>query len=100
MGVEQRIDQFVDLVQIKLGGGMGIKHRCMMDMLAFARHQSLDHAGLDVDVGLDQRRQMDWHSTDGNRPNAVAIDEARNLDDTVGRQVLDQRAIDDVAIDH
>jgi len=36
VGVEERVDEIVDLVEVELGGGVRIEHGCVVNVLPLA----------------------------------------------------------------
>src|SRR4051794_30002552 len=98
VGIEERIDEIVDLVEVELRRSVRIKHRRVVHVLAPAGESSLHSELLHVDVGANQRRELRRQRTDPRGLDAVAVDETRHLDRATRRKVINKTVVRDVAV--
>ncbi len=56
----QSVNKLADMVRVEFGGGVGIEHGGVVDVLALASEGGFDGQGLDVDAGLHQGSKPRW----------------------------------------
>src|SRR5437879_2637087 len=88
VGVEERVDEVVDLVEVELCRGMRIEHRGVVHVLASTGERGFNRELVHVDVRADQRGELWRERADTRRLHAVAVDQARYLDGASGRKVV------------
>src|SRR5919201_7150873 len=97
VGLEQRVDELMDLGEGELRCGMGIEHRRVVDVLALPRQRRLDREFLHVHVRAHQRRQLRRQRADRLRRDYARVCGARHLDAAI-RQGFDQAGVYYVAV--
>src|SRR5438552_177009 len=87
VGLEQLVDELVDLGERQLGAGVRVEHGRVVDMVAPAGQGCLHCQRLDADVRLDQCGQLRRQRPDGFRGDSARVCEARHLDAALRREV-------------
>src|SRR5512132_1663818 len=87
VGLQELIDEVVDLLQGELGGGVRIEHGRVVGVAAVAAERRLHGELLDVDVRAHQGRQLRRQRADGSRREPGGVGDARHLDAAAGADV-------------
>ncbi len=99
VGCEQLFDDVVDRCGRERRGGGGVEQCRMVNVFAAVLERRGDRQLTHVQEGAVERRQLRRKVTDRGRLHAVFVHQARHLDARLGRQVRDQAAVSDVAVD-
>src|SRR3954447_3427319 len=93
VGFQQIVHQSLNLVHRQLGPSMGVEHGRLVDRVAPSGERRLHGQTLDVDVGLNQRRELARERAHRLRLDPGRGRQARHLHAAVGGQVVDQQAL-------
>src|SRR5258706_12152274 len=102
--IAMRCDEFIhkrpDLIEAEFSSRVRIEHRGMIDVFTFAREGGLDNERLHIDIRLLKRGELWRHHTNFCGLQSALIHEAGDFNTTTLRQVINESAIGDVAIDN
>ena len=83
MGGEAVVDEGGDVGEVEVGGGVGVEHGGVVDVVVVAGEGGFGDEGPDVDVGLDEGGELGGQVADVGGVDAVAVDEAGDFDAAV-----------------
>src|SRR5512133_3576261 len=98
VGLQELIDEIVDLLQGELGGRVRVEHGRVVGMVWVAAERRLDGELLDVDARAHQGRQLRRQRADGPRRDPGGAGDARHLDTAVG-EVVDPPLVHHVPVE-
>ena len=96
MGLEQLLGHRASLLEGADRRGQRVHRDGVVDVVPVAGECSLHRRGLYSDVGAVERCELERQRTDRGGLDAVVVDQARDLDTGLGRQV--SRALDPEAV--
>ena len=99
MRFNQVVYECPNLVKAEFGGGVGVEHGGVVDVFTLATEGGFYGEGLDIDVGLHHCGKVGGQGADFGRLDAAFVHQARDFNTAALREVVNQAAVGDVAID-